>query len=503
MTDSPLSKLRQRWRQIHDLQEAQGLLDWDQQTMMPKRGAEQRGQQAAALATVAHEKLIAPELGDLLAAAEAETAGGSDGDPDLSADLRELRRERERAVRLPAELVAEQARVCTLAQSAWEEAHTAGAFAPFAPHLERVLQVMREVAAALRNGEASAYDVLLDEYEPGMNEAALEQIFSDLRPPLVDLLGRLQGATHQVRTDVLRGHYPVKAQERFLRDLVARMGLDLEAGRMDRSVHPFTAGTLRDVRITVRYDEETPLPALFGAIHEAGHALYEQGLDPQRFRDPSGGYCSLGIHESQSRLWENLLGRSLPFWRFFLPRLKEAIPGALAGVALEAFHEAINAVQPSLIRVEADEVTYNLHIILRFQLERALVSGDLTVADLPGAWREQCANLLGLEPSSDSEGALQDVHWSAGLFGYFPTYALGNLYGAQFLEAMRGSLGDLDDLMTRGELAPIKGWLNEAIHRRGRRHLAPELCQQVCGAPLTSDALLQHLERKYTAIYKI
>jgi carboxypeptidase Taq len=504
MTDSPLIKLRQRWRQIHDLQEAEGLLDWDQQTMMPRRAAEQHGQQSAALATVAHEKLVAPELGDLLAAAEADAdTPGSDKDRDLCADLRELRRERDRAVRLSGELVAEKARVCALAQSAWEEAHTAGSFAPFAPHLERVLQVTREIAAALRDGEASAYDVLLDEYEPGMNEAALEQIFAGLRPPLVDLLGRLQGAAHQVRTEVLRGRYPVQAQERFLRDLVAQMGFDFEAGRMDRSVHPFTAGTLRDVRITVRYDEQTPLPALFGAIHEAGHALYEQGLDPQRFRDPAGGYCSLGIHESQSRLWENLLGRSLPFWRFFLPRLKEAIPGALDGVELEAFYEAINAVRPSLIRVEADEVTYNLHIILRFQIERALVAGDLSVADLPGAWREQTAELLGLEPESDSDGALQDVHWSAGLFGYFPTYALGNLYGAQLLETMRAELGDLDDLLTRGELEPIKGWLNDAVHRPGRRHLAPELCQLVSGAPLTSDALLRHLERKYSAIYRL
>ncbi len=502
MTDSPLDRLRQRWRQIHDLQEAEGLLDWDQQTMMPRRAAEQRGQQSAALATVAHEKLIDPELGDLLAAAEADAPGSAD-DADLGADLRELRRERDRAVRLPAKLVAEKARVCTLAQSAWEEAHTAGQFAPFAPHLERVLQVTREIAAALRVGEANAYDVLLDEYEPGMDAAALEQIFAGLRPPLVDLLGRLQGAAHQVHTDVLRGHYPVAAQERFLRELVARMGFDLEAGRMDRSVHPFTAGTLRDVRITVRYDEATPLPALFGAIHEAGHALYEQGLDPQRHRDPAGGYCSLGIHESQSRLWENLLGRSLPFWRFFLPRLKEAIPGALEGVELEAFYEAINEVRPSLIRVEADEVTYNLHIILRFQIERALMAGDLNVADLPGAWREQTRELLGLEPGSDSEGALQDVHWSAGLFGYFPTYALGNLYGAQLLEAMRGSLGDLDDLLTRGELSPIKSWLNDAVHRPGRRHLAPELCQRICGTPLTSDALLRHLERKYSAIYRL
>jgi len=501
MIETPLSQLRQRWRQIHDLQEAQGVLDWDQQTMMPRRGAEQRGQQVAALAAVAHEKLTAPKLGDLLAAAEVDAAA-LDRDPDLRADLRELRRERDRAVRLPGELVAEKARVCALAQSAWEEAHTAGDFARFAPHLERVLKVMREVAGALRQGEASAYDVLLDEYEPGMDEAALDHIFDQLRPPLVELLDRLQGSAHQVHADVLEGHYPVVAQERFLRDLVARMGFDLEAGRMDRSVHPFTAGALRDVRITVRYREDTALPALFGAIHEAGHALYQQGLDPQRFRDPAGGYCSLGIHESQSRLWENLLGRSLPFWRFFLPRLKEAIPGALQGVDPEAFHEAINEVRPSLIRVEADEVTYNLHIILRFELERALISGDLSVTDLPDAWRAQTAELLGLEPSSDSEGALQDVHWSAGLFGYFPTYALGNLFGAQFLEAMRRDLTELDELLALGELAPIKGWLNDRIHRHGRRYLASELCERVTGAELTPEALLRHLEEKYSAIYR-
>jgi carboxypeptidase Taq len=499
-TDDTLTTLRRRWRTIHDLQEAQGVLDWDQQTMMPRKGAEQRGQQVSALAAVIHEKLVAPELGELLErAASASTAL----DPATAADLRELQRARRRALRLPGELVAEPARVCALAQSAWEEAHAAGDFARFQPHLERVLEVTRQVAAALREEGATAYDALLDEYEPGMDEATLTALFDGLQPRLVALLERLQGAAHRPRTDLLEGSFPVEAQERLLREIVARMGFDLEAGRLDRSVHPFTSGTLRDVRITVRYREQSFLPAIFGAIHEAGHALYQQGLDPERFRDPAGSYCSLGIHESQSRLWENLLGRSRPFWRHFLPRLKAAMSGRLDALELDPFHEAINVVRPSLIRVDADEVTYNLHIILRFELERALIGGELEVADLPGAWSERTERLLGLRPPSDREGALQDVHWSAGLFGYFPTYALGNLYGAQFLAAMRGDLAGLDRLLAAGELEPVKRWLNDRIHRQGRIHLAPELCRRVTGAALSIDALLEHLEGKYAAIYHL
>jgi len=503
MTDDLAQRFRRLSRTIHDLQQAQGVLDWDQQTMMPRRGMTQRSRQLAALATVIHDKLTAPELGEVIAGLE----GQGDGlDPLLAADLRELRRERDRAVRIPEELVAERARVCAEAQAAWEEAYERNSYPLFKPHLERVLDIVRRVTAALsasREG-VGAYDLMLEEYEPGATEAQLRELFDGLGPTLSALLGRILDAPREGRPDreLLRGSFPIAAQERFLRQVIERMGFDFAAGRVDRSVHPFTAGTMHDVRITNRYREDYLAPAVFGMIHEAGHALYEQGLDPERYRDPAGGYCSLGIHESQSRLWENLVGRSRPFWSFHLPLLKQVFP-ALAPIDLDAFVGAINEVRPSLVRVDADEVTYNLHIVLRFRLESALLSGDLDVADLPGAWRDQTQELFGLQPATDREGALQDVHWSAGLFGYFPTYALGNLYGAQFLEAMRRDVTDLDERIAAGDLSPIKGWLNEKIHSQGRRYLAPELCERVTGAPLSPEPAIGHLERKYIALYKL
>jgi len=494
-----LTRFRALCSTIQDLQQAQGLLDWDQQTFMPRLGAEQRSHQLAALASVTHERITAPELGELTH----QLSEQPNLDQDLRADLREVARERQRALRLPRDLVAERARVCARAQSAWEEALTRDDFQLFQPHLERVLQIVRQAAEAIRQDHASAYDVLLEEYEPATSEQALRQLFDELGPALTDLLQRIQGSAHKPDLSVLQGRFPIRAQEAFVLQVIERMGFALDAGRVDRSTHPFTAGTMWDVRITNRYREDNVVPAIFGMIHEAGHGLYEQGLDPKRYRDFSGGYCSLGIHESQSRLWENLIGRSRSFWRFHFEPLKQAFPGVLDRVQLDHWYTAINAVRPSLIRVDADEVTYNLHVVLRFQLESALIAGQLQVPDLPGAWREAMQRLVGLTPASDREGVLQDVHWSAGLFGYFPTYALGNLYGAQFLEAMRRDLTEMDELVARGELRPIKQWLNEHVHRPGRRDWAPQLCQRVTGAPLSPAPALRHLERKYGEIYRL
>jgi carboxypeptidase Taq len=279
------------------------------------------------------------------------------------------------------------------------------------------------------------------------------------------------------------------------------MGYDLTSGRLDRSAHPFTMGTLGDVRITTRYDERFLNMALFGTIHETGHALYEQGLDPSRFRDPAGCFCSMGIHESQSRFWENMVGRSKPFWAHYYPVLRETFPGVLDDVAPEDFYRAINVVAPSLIRVEADEVTYNLHIILRFELESAMISGELGVEDLPGAWNEKMQAFFGIRPPTDREGVLQDIHWSTGAIGYFPTYALGNLYAAQFAGKMREELPDVDEQVARGDLKAVKAWLNENIHRRGRLFLPQDLCRLVTGAPLTARHSIEYLNGKYGEIY--
>jgi len=300
---------------------------------------------------------------------------------------------------------------------------------------------------------------------------------------------------------VMERHYPVAAQEALCRALAQEVGFDFEAGRLDRSAHPFTNGTFRDVRITTRYNERRLNTALFGTLHEAGHALYEQGLDPERYRMPAGQACSLGIHESQSRFWENVVGRSQGFWIRTLPRLKESFPGVLDDVDAGTFFRAANVVNPSFIRVEADEVTYNLHIVLRFELESALLRGDLRPADLPAAWNGKMESHLGLRPPTDREGVLQDVHWSAGLIGYFPTYALGNLYAAQFAEAMEKDLGPLEERAAGGDFGSLREWLREKIHRHGRKDLAPELCRKVTGKALSAEPLMAYLERKFGAVY--
>ena len=434
-----VERFTQKCRAIHDLQEVQQLLEWDQQVMMPRKGAEQRSYHLATMAALTHARITDPEFGDLI-----ETlASRLDLEEDLRADVREARRAWERAVKIPEALVAERARACSLAQVAWEEARRDDNFGAFEPYLTKVLALTRETAAAI--GTANPYDALLDDFEPGMTEEALKAIFSELRDRLVPLLDKIKGASDRPTQEVLKRAYSLAGQEAFGRSVIADMGYDLKAGRLDVSAHPFTNGTFGDVRITTRYDEHFLNMAIFGTMHEAGHAIYEQGLDPDRYRDAAGGYCSLGIHESQSRFWENVIGRSRPFWHHYYPLLQKTFPGVLDDVSEESFYRAINVVEPSFIRVEADEVTYNLHIILRFELESALLAGGLEAKDLPGAWNEKFTAFFGITPPTGREGVLQDVHWSAGLVGYFPTYALGNLYAAQFREKMRQDIRDLDD----------------------------------------------------------
>jgi len=492
-----LERFYERMRGVTDLLLAQQALEWDQQVMMPHKGADQRSYQVAALAGLAHARLTDPALEEILR--DLEAADGHD--EATRADLREARRARDRAARLPERLVSERARACALAQAAWEEARPRNDFSAFLPHLERVLSLTREAAAALSEG--NAYDALLEEFEPGMTEAQLRSIFDDLKGRLLPLLDALQGAPRRPDPSVLHRHYPQRQQEAFCRRLVAEMGFDLEAGRLDVSAHPFTSGTARDVRLTTRYMEEFLPAAIFGSLHEAGHGLYEQGLDPERFRNPAGQACSLGIHESQSRFWENAVGRSKSFWTHYLEPLKRSFPGTLDEVALDAFYGAVNAVEPSLIRVEADECTYNLHILLRFELESAMLAGALEARDLPDAWNEKMEAYLGIRPPDNRDGVLQDVHWSVGLIGYFPTYTLGNLYAAQFRETLLGDIPDLEARIARGDLLPIREWLREKIHRHGRTYLAQDLCLRVTGKPLSAEPLERYLKTKYAEVYGI
>ncbi len=484
-------------RLIHDLTEVQQNVDWDMQVMMPHKGAMQRANQAAALAGQVHLLATDPALGDAIAAMEGETSL----DEAERADVREARRFYDREAKLPARLVTERAQAVALAQGAWEEARPKNDFGSFVPYLEKVVALTREMAALLK--KTCAYDALLDEYEPGMTEAELRRIFADLKGRLLPLLDAVKGAPKRPDASILHGHFPRERQRAFCLKVIAEMGFDLDAGRLDESAHPFTNGTFQDVRLTTRYIEDFLPAALFGAMHEAGHGIYEQGLDAGKYRDPAGQACSLGIHESQSRFWENVIGRSRPFWECHFKPLKEAFPEALGGATAESFYGAVNNVAPSLIRVEADEATYNLHILVRFDIESGLLAGDVQPKELPGLWNAKMKEYLGITPPSDRDGVLQDIHWSAGLIGYFPTYALGNLYAAQFREAMAREIPDLAARLANGDLMAVKRWLNEKIHRHGRRWLAGELCQKVTGKPLGAGPFISYLKDKYAGIYGI
>jgi carboxypeptidase Taq len=369
--------------------------------------------------------------------------------------------------------------------------------------LERTIELKRQEAAAIGYND-DAYDALLDEFEPGAKTAEIGRVLAGLREQLVPLVAQITGSARRPNLSVLNRHFAIDRQEAFGRRAAEAIGFDFREGRLDVTDHPFCTDIgPRDVRLTTRYDENFLPGALFSTLHEAGHGIYEQGLPPERYGLPTGQAASLGIHESQSRMWENLVGRSRAFWEYFLPQAQAAFRESLSDVSLDEFYFAINDVRPSLIRTESDEVTYNLHILIRFELELLLIHDDLTVADLPAAWNAKYREYLGIEPPSDSDGVLQDVHWSSGAFGYFPTYSLGNLYAAQFFEQAARDLGDLAAMFRRGEFLPLRDWLRKHIHSEGRRFPAAKLVQRVTGSPLTHDSLLRHLRRKFGPLYAL
>jgi carboxypeptidase Taq len=478
------------------------VLHWDHQTYMPPKGGAHRAEQLGLLAGLCHGQFTEPEIGDLLSLAETGEFARASGST-VAVNLREIRRAYDRATRIPAALVQELARTSTLAQDVWVEARKASDFGRFRPWLEKLVGLKREEAQAVGRGGA-LYDALLEEYEPGETAARLTQVFAELRTALVDLVGRIAASGKRPDLAVLHRAYPIAAQEAFGKAVVTAFGFDFQAGRLDVTTHPFCSGIgPGDTRLTTRYNLHDFGDAFFSILHEAGHGLYDQGLDPEQYGTPMGEAASLGIHESQSRLWENFVGRSRAFWDYWLPRARQVFPDALAGVGLDGFVFAINDVRPSLIRVDADEATYNLHIVLRFELEQALIAGDLVVADLPAAWNERMMRDLGSAPPDDAQGCLQDIHWSGGSFGYFPTYTLGNLYAAQFFAKAQAELGDLEEQFRRGEFLPLKEWLNQKIHREGQRNRAVDLVAAVTGEPLNPAYLLRHLQKKLGALYGV
>ena len=497
-----LNALKDRLGDVHNLRTAMGLLGWDQQTCMPPGGAGTRAAQMGTLSKIAHELFVSPATGRLLAEAEAEGAG-LDYDSDGAALLRAARHDYDLEARLPTDLVVETAQTTALAFEEWHPARAASDYRRFAPWLGRIVALARRRAEALGYGE-HPYDALLDEFEPGMRTSQLRAIFDELKAALIPMVRAVAGQADRVDDAVLKRDFDEGRQEEFSRAVAQRLGYDFARGRLDRSAHPFSQGMGRgDVRITTRYERNWLPAALFGTIHETGHALYEQGVAPELDDTLLGTGASLGIHESQSRLWENLVGRSRGFWSPFFPRLQAGFPQALAGVDAEAFYRAVNRCGPSLIRVEADELTYNLHIIIRFEMELGLLSGEIGIDDAPAAWNERYQAYLGITPPDDRQGILQDVHWSGGSIGYFPTYTLGNLMSVQFFDRAVAERPDIPAGIESGEFGALLDWLRDRIHRHGRKYLPDELVRRVTGGPLRTEPYLGYLRRKYGELYAL
>ncbi|THB71456.1 MAG: carboxypeptidase M32 [Desulfovibrio sp.] len=478
------------------------LLGWDQSTMIPPAGHGHRAEQLSLLSGLIHERLVNPRREEWLARVE-----GSGLTKDLhsaeAANIREWRRSFDRAVKLPTRLAVELAKAASLAQAAWEKARPENDWHTFLPHVETLFRLKREEAEAV-GYEHEPYDALLDVYEPGETAASLAPLFSALGRSLAALLEQIIAANQSDldRGKLMQGH-DSQAQEALVREIVRDLGFDFSSGRLDISAHPFstTIGP-GDARITVRYQKADLVDGLFGAIHETGHALYEMGLPTEHWGSPAGESVSLGVHESQSRLWENFVGRSQGFVRYLLPLVKTHLPGTDSATHRELYR-AVNVVSPSLIRTEADEVTYNLHVILRFELETALLRGDLAVKDLPGAWDEKMQHYLGITPPDPARGCMQDVHWAAGLIGYFPTYTLGNLYAAHLFAAAQRDLGDLDQALSQGEFLPLLEWLRTNIHAHGMRFSPRELIRRASGEDLNPERLLTYLEAKFAQVYDL
>jgi len=487
----------QQVRQLGAARAIEQLLDWDQETYMPRRGAESRAAQLELIAGLHHERLTSETIGNLL---ERLVQRGDADDPAVATNVREIRRLRDRAVRIPRRLVEEIARTTALAKEAWAQARQVNSFIQFAPHLEHQVELKRQVADCV-GWKNDRYDALLDEFEPGTRAEQVQQLFDELKPRLVELVHAIHQAPRQPDESLLRRDCPLEAQRAFNRSVAELFGFDFHAGRMDISNHPFCMSTCPDdVRFTTRYRADYLPGSLFGVMHEVGHALYEQGLDRQHAGTPMAQAVSLGLHESQSRLWENLVGRSRPFWEYAFPLLQQAFP-VYSDVRLDDWHFAVNAVRPSLIRVEADEVTYGLHIMVRFDVERKMIAGQLAVRDVPDFWNTCFRQYLGLTPPTDADGCLQDIHWSLGVYGYFPTYQLGNLYAVQLFAAARRALPDLDDRLRRGELQPLREWLRANIHAHGMRYRAHELVERVTGKPLSHVPYLEYLGEKFGPLY--
>lgn len=493
--------LKARLADISNLHQTGSLLHWDQQTYMPPGAVESRGEQMATLSRLTHEMFTSPQTAKLLRLAVKEDIVRANPDSDEAAIVRVTLRDYKRERKVPAEFVAEVERARAQAQQAWVAARKASNFKLFEPWLVKMVDIARRHADYLGYKE-HPYDALLDEYEPGMKSSHVRAIFSDLREQLVPLARAISARADAVSDAPVRARFPQQQQIEFAAKIIKQLGYDLQRGRMDLAAHPFCASaSSHDVRITTRVNENHLNMTLFSAMHEAGHAMYEQGINPAFAHTALERGASLGMHESQSRMWENLVGRSYEFWEFMYPQLQTTFPAQLKPVSLDDFHRAINKVSPSFIRVEADEVTYNLHIMVRFELEMELLEGKLAVADLPAAWNARYQEYLGITPPNDAVGVLQDTHWAIGLIGYFPTYSLGNLASVQLMEKAEQDTPHLREGFANGDFAPLLNWLRENVHVYGRKYTPDELIKRATGRKLSAKPYVKYLQRKYKKIY--
>ncbi|MBD8068053.1 carboxypeptidase M32 [Bacillus sp. PS06] len=479
-----------------------GLAAWDQRTKAAKKGRSLFAKAIGTLSTEAFKLTISEEMGQLLHTLTLPENYDS-LDPVTKACVRERLSEYEKSKKIPADVFTEYVVLRSNANNAWEDARKNNDFASFQPYLEKMVDFKKKFAEYY-GYEGHPYNALLDEYEPGLTVEKLDPLFAELREKSIALLEKIQSSSNQPRKDIFEKEYDIDAQKAFNQFILPKLGYDLEAGRLDETTHPFAlAITTGDVRITTRYLKENVRSAIFGTIHETGHALYEQGVNPEFEGTVIRRGASFGIHESQSRFLENMVGRSTEFWTYFYKDIKKYFPTQLGEVSLEDFYEAINLVEPSYIRVEADELTYNLHIMIRYEIEKGLISGEIEVKDLPQVWNEKMKDYLGVVPENDTLGVLQDVHWSQGGFGYFPSYSLGNLYAAQILHTITKEIPNFYELIEQGDFLVIREWLKEQIHQYGKLYTPAELIKKVTGEDLNASYLIHYLEEKYTNIYKL
>ncbi len=496
-SEDPYANLREQLHRAYLLKTTLGLLDWDQQVNLPAGSAALRSQQSALLATLHHEAAVSSRLREALEAAGRSTPGTDD---DRAAVVRLARIDYERATRLTPAFVREKTEHQNRSYHAWARARETNDFGSFAPFLERTLEFARE-EAVLQGWRERPYDYHIDLHDPGLDAATVESLFNRLKGPLLELAGKLLGAPIDIDDTLFHG-FPAHDQERFALRVTEKLGFDYRRGRLDRSLHPFCSGDGHDTRMTTRFDPDNPLDSLFSAIHETGHGLYGQGLPLDEAATPLGEPVGMAIHESQSRLWENQVGRGRPFWRYFSPLYRETFPEQLRHIPDEELYRAINRVSLNPIRVDSDEVTYNLHILLRFELEKALFDGRIQVNELPREWNRLSESLIGVKPKNDAEGVLQDIHWSGGAFGYFPSYTLGNMIAAQLWYRVREEIPALEEGFARGNFQPLLQWLRDNIHRHGRRYDTGELVKRVTGNPISPDFLLRYLEERYLPLHR-